>query len=261
VAGEQTNALPVHGDVKQIGSGANASQDCLRWDVQILENQLPDGGGAQTHFLEVLAGRESRGVAFHQESSHAAVIPLLGVGQRKHDDQIRHGSVRDKPLRPVDAEARAIDFSLGAQRESIGAGPGFRHGVNADQSAVAQPAQIALLLILGAVLPQGHNAGEEMGTQGEDQATILAPVSERLQGDRTGEGIETAAAVLGWHGQALDADLSTLAPQLTGEDLFAVAFGHALVQDLLGKPHNCLAQDALFFAEGEIHQFISFSRW
>jgi hypothetical protein len=120
--------------------------------------------------------------------------------------------------------------------------------VNPDQRSVAQPRQVTLLLFFAAVLPYRHDAGKQVRAQGKNQAAIVAAVSERLQGDRTGERLAAAAAILLGHRQTLDADLGAPAPQLARERLFAIPLDDVLVQDFAREPNDVLAENALLFA-------------
>ena len=82
-----------------------------------------------------------------------------------------------------------------------------------------------------------------MGTEREDQPAIVAAIAERFQRYGTGKRVQTAAAVLLWNRESLQADLAALAPQLAGETLFPIALDYCLVQLLLGEPDDVLAQD------------------
>ena len=171
------------------------------------------------------------------------------------------GPLEMKVLVPVDAKARALGLRAGPQREGIGPGAGLRHRVHADQRPVAKAGEVAPPLVLVAVLPQRDDARQEVGAEGEHEAAVVAAVAERLQGDRAGQGVDAAAAILLRHREALDADLPASPPQLARERLVAIAFGGSGVQRLLGEAHDVVAQDPLLFAEGEIHQASSLSRW
>src|SRR6266436_2751162 len=94
--------------------------------------------------------------------------------------------------------------------------------------------------------PHRHDAGEQVGTEREDQTAIATAIPQRFQSDRAGEGIEATASVLFGHRQPLNTDSSALAPQVPRKGLVAVAIGDALVQLTLRELDDVVAQKLLF---------------
>jgi hypothetical protein len=86
--------------------------------------------------------------------------------------------------------------------------------MHTNQRPVTESGQISLLLLLGAVQPQRHDTGEQMGADGENEPTIPATISDRFERYRTGQRIEAAAAVFLWYRQTLQTHIGAFAPQL-----------------------------------------------
>ena len=99
-------------------------------------------------------------------------------------DDVGHRAVGDEGLGAVDAVAVAVALGARAQREGVGARAGLGHRVHADQRAVAQAGQVAPLLLLAAVLPDRHHAGQQVRAEREHEAAVAAAVAQRLEGDR-----------------------------------------------------------------------------
>ena len=186
---------------------------------------------------------------------------LLRIGDREDHRDVGDRSVRDEGLGAVDAPAVAVAFRPRAHREGVRARTRLGDRVCADQGAVAQAAEIARLLRVVAVLPDRHHAGQQMGGEREHQTAVLAAVTQGFEHDRGRQRVEAGAAVFLRHRQALDADLGTLLPQVAGESLIAVAIGDVTVEFALGEADRIVAQQFLFFGEGEVHQASSLRRW
>jgi hypothetical protein len=147
------------------------------------------------------------------------VETLLRVGDREHDDHVGHRSVGDEGLAAVEAPAALAALGSQAHGEGVRTRIGFGDGVRTDQCAVAQTAQVTVLLRLAAMLPDGHDAGQDMGADRKDQAAIAAAVAQRLEGDGAGQRVGTAATVRLRHRQAEQADGGALAPEFARKKL------------------------------------------
>ena len=138
--------------------------------------------------------------------------------------------------------------ALGAHlhRKRVGTGIGLgSDGVGTHQRAVAQAAQISVLLRRAAVLPDGYDAREHMGADREHEAAVAAPEPERFERDRAPERIEIRAAVLLGSGQAQEAHRGALLPDVARESMRAVALDHVAVQLAAGELDDAVAEELL----------------
>ena len=130
--------------------------------------------------------------AIDEECRDAAVKALVGIGDREHDRDVGHGPVGDERLGAVDSPAVADALGARAHRERVGARIGLGDRVRADQRAVAKARQIAALLLVAAVLPDRHDAGEQVRAKREHEAAVAAAVAKRLERDRARQRVEAA---------------------------------------------------------------------
>ena len=105
----------------------------------------------------------------------------VGVGDR-HDDEERRGlGVRREELPAVDDPLVAVLHGPGLEQRRVGAGVGLGHRVAGEDLAVEQRLQVALLLLVGAVV------GDDLGVAGvgrlaaEDDRRPLRPAEDLVE--------------------------------------------------------------------------------
>ena len=118
-----------------------------------------------------------------------------------------------------------------------------------------------MLLLLAAVFPERHHAGEQMRAQRKDQSAIVAAVPQRLEPDGARKRIGAAAPVFFRHGHSLNPDLRALAPRFAREVFGAIALDDIVIELCLGELDDAVAQRLLFVGKGKVHQRIALSRW
>ena len=150
--------------------------------------------------------------------------PLVPFGLVGHGEDHEHtglGAVGDEDLGAVDDIVVALQTGLRLGFGGVGAGVGFSDAHTAQHAALGQHGQILALLLLGAVLQNGHAAQR---VAGHDVAGGGACLGQFLRDDGGRHLIGACTAVLLGNGHAHDAQLEHFPDVLGGE---LVEFGRS----------------------------------
>ena len=158
------------------------SEQVLRRQPHVLEEQLGGVGGIHAELLELAAAAEAgRVVGFHHHQRDAlGARARIGLGD--HDDQVGVLAVGDEGLRAIEHVAVAGLFRRRAHALQVGAGAGLAHGDGADELAGHELGQPAPLLLFGAVMQNvGRNdAGMQRRAEGVEAGEAQLPIDHRL---------------------------------------------------------------------------------
>ena len=114
------------------------------------------------------------GVGRHQEHRHALVGADVGVGHRHDDEERGRLGVGGEELPPVDDPLVAVLDRPGLEQRRVGAGVGLGHRVAGEALAVEQGLEIALLLLVGAVVGDDLGVARVGSLAAEDDRTPTA---------------------------------------------------------------------------------------
>ena len=110
------------------------------------------------HRRDVAHDRHAGRVGGDEQHRRALVLVRVGVGDRHHDQEVRHRGVRGEPLVAVDDPLVALEHRGGLQQRRVRAGVlRLGHRERRAQVAVEQRIQVLVLLVLGA------RHGEDLG--------------------------------------------------------------------------------------------------
>jgi hypothetical protein len=96
---------------------------------------------------------------FHEKGGELLVAGRVGVGAGHHQGELGNARAAGEPLLTVQDPVVAVADGGGADPGGVGARRAFGHGEADADLAVDQGAQVALLLLVGAVLDEGEHRG------------------------------------------------------------------------------------------------------
>src|SRR5262245_14946495 len=204
-----------------------------------------------------MRGVEARG-PFLDEKRCDPILTARLVNIGKNDKHISDRTVGTKDFASVENVLVALLRSGGSERKGVRAAVWLAHRVAADECSIAQPGQEFLLLCFGAVKNKRDNGSPHVGVNGKEKAVVFACVTEALERGDCRKRILPEAAVIGRHGQALDAKFAALLPGIVIENRLPVVFDHIIVQLLAAEAADRIKQFALLIRPGKIHRLDSF---
>ena len=244
------DAAAVEGLHGQAEAFAELAQLAILRDAAVFEDKLCRGRAADTHLLLLLADAEA-GVGLLDDEGADALGAQALVGHGDDDEHVGVGAVGDENLASVEHPLVAVKDGGGLLPGGVGAGVGLGQAESADPLAAGQLGQVALLLLLGAVLHDGGHA--EAGVGGEDDAGGGAHAAQLLDGHAVHDIRAAGSAVLFRHRNAHQANLGHLLHCLFGETLLLVHFGCEGFHLLLCKLANHLQEEFFLFGVAKIH--------
>jgi len=153
-----------------------------------------------------LRGLPEAGLLLDEEGAHVLVgaLALTEVGAHEHGDEVRGPTVGQPHLLARDDPLLPLSNGLGADRRDVGPQPGLGHRERSADLAGRHPGQVALLLLLGAVLEDQVGDDE---VRVDDAADRHPAPRDLLDDERVGEQRLAQAAVLLRDHQAEDPHL------------------------------------------------------
>ena len=106
---------------------------------------------------------------------------------------------------------------------------------------------------LGAVVDKRNDRRPHVGVDREEQAVVLAAITEPLERRHGRKRILGEAAVFLGDEQALNAKTTTLFPGIVIENGVAVVFDHVVVELFFGEAIDRVEQLSLLVRPGKIH--------
>ena len=120
-------------------------------------------------------------VGGHQEHRHAAICADVGVGHHHDDQERRRIRVGGEVLPAVDHPVVTVAHRGGLELGGVGTALGFGHRVTGEQLAVQQGAQVALLLLGGAVVRDDLGVAGVGGLASEDDRRPLRSTEDLVE--------------------------------------------------------------------------------
>ncbi len=224
-----------------------AEQVCFR-HLDVVEHQFAGIRAAHAELVEFLRRGETE-VALDDKRGDAARSGV-GIGLGVDDEDVGVGTVGDPHLGAV--EQPAIGRALGLHRHAdhVGTGPGLGHRERADVLAADEARQVFFALRVVAVAMDLVDAEVRVRAVGQPHRCRRA--ADFLHRDDVREVTHVAAAVLLGHGDAEQAHVAELRPQLVGKLVGAVDVGRARRDLGLGEFGDRVAQQVGGFAEIEV---------
>src|SRR5262245_36517177 len=139
MAGSDANAFPIHRNRKQSWTRSDSAKHCIVRYEDIIQDQLADLAGAQTHLLELLSILKSRSILFHYKGRNSAVVTFFGIRDCIENCKVSNGTIGAEDFSSINLKTIFIFFGSGGHRKCIGAGSGLRHSVYGNQFSAAQP--------------------------------------------------------------------------------------------------------------------------
>ena len=211
-----------------------AAEDVLRRHLAVGEHQLPGVGAAHAQLVELLGAGEAGKIALDEKGGDAPGAGV-GLGLRIDHIDVGVGAVGDPHLVAVEHETVAPALGAEFHAHHVRAGTGLAHRQGADVLAAAQPGQVPGFLFGRAVLADLVDAQVGVGAVGETHRG--GGTGDLLHGHHMGQVAHTGAAELLLDGDAQQAQITELAPQVAGEVVVAV--------DGLGAGGDLLQGEAL----------------
>ncbi|MCY1293626.1 hypothetical protein D9M70_428910 [compost metagenome] len=233
----------------QVGQGDAVALPLLaqaqgRRDAHVVELDLAGIGRMLAELFLHPHHLESGGVGGHDEGADA-LLAGLRVGDREDDHHSSMAAGGDELLGAVQHVVVTVAAGAGAQVAGIRPGLGLGEGEGADHLAAGQGTQEALLLLLAAVLEDGHAAHRVVHAHDGGAGAVTG--GDLLQGHGVGQVAGGRAAPLFRHQHAEEAQLRHLTDGLGGEAMLAVPVGGEGLQPLLGElPRHVADLDFVF---------------
>ena len=195
--------------------------------------------------------RESLHALLEQEGGDA-LLPLLGAGEREHDENFAHRALGDEHLRAIEDPGASLADRGGAQRGGVGSAARLGQTPGRELLSGSDVGNVLLAQFLAAEAEQVGSAEAVVRGDGERQGAVEAGDLLDHHGDR--DGVEGRSSQLLGHRHSQQAQLSQLRDDLARESLFAVP----LLRVRLDLPQAEVAdhRDELSLAFGrlEVHQ-------
>ena len=155
--GRDTDAAAVQGGHGDLEAVALLAQQVLPGHFHIVKDQLGSGGGADAHFVVVVAEVEALPALLHDEGADAPGADIR-CGDGKDHIGVRLGGVGNEDFAAVEDIVVALQDGGGLGAAGVGSGVGLRQAEGADLLALGQGHQVLALLLLGAVGEDGPGA-------------------------------------------------------------------------------------------------------
>ena len=223
--------------------------------LDVVEDQLRGGRGADAHFVVMVAEGEAP-PAFFDDKGRDAARADIRRGDREYHIGIRLGGVSDKDLAAVEQVVVAFVDGGGLGAACIRTGVGLGQAERADLFALCQRNKIFLLLLLGAECENRPRAERHMG--GQDNARAAVHARELLHGDRVAQHIQPGAAIFFGVGQTHIAELAHFLDRFRGEAVFLVHEESLRLDLALRKSADLSAQFFMRIGGSEQHGETSF---
>jgi len=225
------------------------AEDVVLRHFHVIEEQLAGVGAAHAELVELVTAAEAFPVALDDERRDA-VGAFLQVGLGVDHVGAGVGAVGDPGLAAV--EHVVVAALVGAQfhRDHVGAGIRLAHGQGADVFAADQLRQVLEFLFMAAVAVDLVHA--EVGVGAVGQRHRCRTTADLFHSHHMGQVAQAGTAVFFGHGNAQQAHVTELAPQVGGEQVVDVDLCRAR-RNLLGHEGlHLVAQHVDGFAEGEV---------
>ena len=223
--------------------------------LDVVEDQLRGGRGADAHFVVMVAEGEAL-PAFFDDKGRDAARADIRRGDREYHIGIRLGGVGDKDLAAVEQVVVAFVDGGGLGAARIRTGVGLGQAERADLFALCQRDEVFLLLFLGAKCENRPRAERHMG--GQDNACATVHARELLHGDRVAQHIQPGAAIFFRVGQTHIAELAHFLDRFRGEAVFLVHEESLRLYLALRKSADLSAQLFVHIGGSEQHGETSF---
>ena len=212
--GGEHGALVVEPAHQHAHATADLADHVLRRHLAVLEHQLAGVRPPHAELVELLGGGEAGHALLDQEGGDAAAAGVgVGLGVDHEDLGVR--PVGDPHLRPVEDVAIALALGPRAHAHHVRARARLAHGERADMLARDQLGQVAGALGLRAVEPDLVDA--EVGVRAVAEADRGGGPAHLLHGDAVLQVAEAAAAFLLLHGDAEQAEVAKVRPEVARE--------------------------------------------
>ena len=243
------HALVVQAAHQHFHAAIEHAEDVFFGHLDVVEKQLAGVGAAHAQLVEFIAAAEAFPVALDDEGGDAVGaffqvglgVDHIGVGVR---------AVGDPGLAAI--EYVMVAALVGAQfhRHHVGTGIRLAHGQGADVLAADQLGQVLEFLCVVAVAVDLVDA--QVGVRPVGQRHRGRATADFFHAHHMGQVTEAGTAVFLGHGDAQQAHVAELAPQVGGEQVVDVDLGRARC-DLLGHEGlHLVAQHVDGLAEGEV---------
>jgi autotransporter-associated beta strand protein len=249
-AAAQHQALGVQAAHQHLDALVDLAEHVLRRDLAVLEHQLAGVAAAHAQLVELLRGGETLHALLDDEGGHALAAQLLAGGAHVDHQHVGLGAVGDPHLVAVGDPHAVLQLGAAGHRaDHVGTGARFAHRQRALPFAAAQLRQVLRALRLVAVGVEVVDA--QVGMRAVAQADRAGRARDFLHRHQVGEVAHLAAAELARHGDAEQAHLAELRPQVLRERVVFVDLRRARRDLGLGEAADRLAQGIDVFAEGK----------
>ncbi|MNN21613.1 hypothetical protein D3C81_1349420 [compost metagenome] len=225
--------------------------------AQVVELDLAGVRGVLAELVLDAHDAVAGGIGGHDEGADA-LLARRRVGDGEDDHHAGMAAGGDELLGAVQHIVVAVASGAGAQVAGIGTGLGLGEGEGADHLARGQRLQEALLLLLAAVLEDGHAAHRVVHAHDGGAGAVTG--GYLLQSHGVGQVAGGRAAPLFRHQHAEEAQLGHLAQGLDGETMLAVPGLGEGFQPLLGELPGHVADLDFVFIRDHL-ALLRFARW
>ena len=236
----------LHRDVETL---PDLADDILFRRLDIFEDDLRGIRRPLTQLVEFLADAQSRAVAIHDETGHAAMTRgRIRLGEYRIE--MRVAGVGDECLAPVNDVGGALLVRARLNARHIGAGVGFGHAIGTELALLAGPfAQPVGFLLVAA---SDQNRQHRQGIDAQARADAGAAITQLLRYQRLFKTRRADAAVCFRNEHVYNAEFTRLMEYLFGEYRLLVKFGRdrddVVSHKIARHPH----QHVLLFAQFEL---------
>ncbi len=247
--GGQHRALVIQAAHQHFDAAVQIAQHVLCGHLAILKHQLASVAAAHAQLVELLRHRKALETLLHQEGGDAlGTCGRIGLGVDHQHVGVR--PVGNPHLAAVEHEPITSPVSTQLHAHHVAARARLAHRQRAHMLAADQLGQVLRLLRGAAVAADLVDA--EVGMRAVAQAHRGAGAGDFFQRHHMRQIAHARAAIGLGHGDAQQAQVAELAPQIHRKLIGAVDFGGARGNFLLGKVAHGLAQSSDVFAELEV---------
>src|SRR5690606_17085019 len=245
----EDRALIVETAHQHLDALSDGAEHVLLGHFAIIEHQLRGRGAAHAHLADLLRRLEARHVLLDQERGDT-LRSTCRVGLAVDHQHFGLVPIGDPELAPVEHVAALYRVRLELHGDDVRTRRRLAHRQRADVVAAYQPGQILRLLRVRA--PAGDLIDAQVRMRAVAEPDGGAGTAHFLDRDHMLEVAEAQSAVGFGHGNAVQAQLAHLRPQVAGEAIFAVDRLGAGRDDLVGESAHGLADHRRIVAEAEI---------
>jgi len=249
-AAREHEALGVQAAHQHLDALVDLSEHVLGGDLAVLEHQFAGVAAAHAELVELLRRAEALHALLDEEGRHALAAGLLARGAHVDDQHVGLGAVGDPHLVAVGhPDVAALFRAAGHRAHHVGAGARLAHRQRAHPLAAAQLGQV--LRALRGVAVDVEVADAEVGMRAVAQAHRARGAADFFHRHEVGEEAHLAAAVLARHGDAQQAHLAQLPPQVGREQVVVVDRCCARRDFAFGETADGVAEGIDVVGEGE----------